>query len=106
VLREFLYEERYFATFLLVTVAIGGGAGWLTGRSMALTWRPWWKVVLATLLLGLGVRFIHFALFDAHFLSLHYYAVDTGFALVFALIGYHVTRSRQMAQQYGFLRSP
>ena len=26
-------------------------------------------------------------------------------ALLFAFAGYHVTRSRQMAQQYGFLRS-
>jgi hypothetical protein len=59
---------------------------------------------LATLLLGLAVRFIHFALFDAHFLSLHYYTIDTLIALVFAFAGYHVTRSRQMAQQYGFLR--
>jgi hypothetical protein len=27
-------------------------------------------------------------------------------ALVFALAGYRMTRARQMAQQYGFLRSP
>jgi hypothetical protein len=105
-LRELLYEERFFATFLLVTVVMGGGAGWLTGRAIAHTWRPWWKVVLATLLVGLAVRFIHFALFDATFLSLHYYAVDTLIALVFALAGYRSTRGRQMAQQYGFLRSP
>jgi hypothetical protein len=104
-LRELLYEERYFAIFLLVTVVLGGGAGWLTGRAIALTWRPWWKVVLATLLVGATVRFIHFALFDAAFLSLHYYIVDTLFALAFAFAGYHTTRSRQMAQQYGFLRS-
>lgn len=105
-LRELLYEERFFATFLLVTVVLGGGAGWLTGRAIALTWRPWWKVVLATLLVGAAVRFIHFSVFDGTFLSLHYYAVDTLFALVFALAGYRVTRSRQMAQQYGFLRNP
>ena len=29
------------------------------------------------LILGLAVRFIHFALFDGTLLSLHYYAVDT-----------------------------
>jgi NO-binding membrane sensor protein with MHYT domain len=104
-LRELLYEESYFLTFILISVVLGGGAGWLTGRAIAHTWRPWWKVVLATLLLGLGVRFIHFALFDATFLSLHYYTVDTLIALVFALAGYRVTRSQQMAQQYGFLRS-
>jgi len=105
VLRELLYEERYFAIFLLVTVVLGGSAGWLTGRAIALTWRPWWKVALATLVVGLGVRFIHFALFDGAFVSLHYYIVDTLIALAFAFGGYTVTRSKQMAQQYGFLRS-
>jgi NO-binding membrane sensor protein with MHYT domain len=105
-LRELLYEERYFTVFILVTIVLGGGAGWLTGRAIAHTWRPWWKVLLATLLLGVAVRFIHFALFEATFFSLHYYIVDTLFALMFATAGYRVTRSRQMAQQYGFLRSP
>ncbi len=103
-LRELLYEERYLAIFLLVTVALGGGAGWLTGRAIALTWRPWWKVVLATLLLGVATRFGHFALFGGTFLSPHYYLVDTVVCLLFALAGYHRTRARQMAQQYGFLR--
>jgi len=51
------------------------------------------------------VRFIHFALFDGAFVSLHYYIVDTLIALAFAFGGYTVTRSKQMAQQYGFLRS-
>ncbi len=105
-LHDLLYEERYFATFVLVTIVLGGGAGWLTGRAIALTWRPVWTVVLATLVLGLGIRFIHFALFDTAFVSLHYYAIDTVFALAFALAGYRTTRSRQMAQQYGFLRNP
>ena len=105
-LRELLYEERFFAIFLLVTVVLGGGAGWLTGRAVALTWQPWWKVVLATLLLGLAVRFIHFSVFGGTFLSPHYYAVDTLIALVFSLAGYRVTRTQQMTRQYGFLRNP
>jgi len=104
-LRGLLYEENAFGIFLLVTVVLGGGAAWLTGRALARTWRPWWGVMLAVLPLGLGVRFIHFALFEATFLSLHYYLVDTAVALLFALAGYHVTRARQMAQQYGFLRT-
>ena len=105
-LHDLLYEERYFGTFILVTVVLGGGAAWLTGRAIAHTWRPWWMVVLATLVLGLGIRFIHFALFQAHFASLQYYLVDTIIALVFALAGYRLTRTRQMARQYGFLRNP
>ena len=47
-----LYEEDYFAVFILVTVVLGGGAAWLAGRAIALTWRPWWHVLLYMLILG------------------------------------------------------
>jgi hypothetical protein len=75
----------------------------MTGRAIALTWKPFWNLILYLFVLGAAVRFIHFALFDAHFLSLHYYTVDTLIALAFAFAGYRLTRARQMAQQYGFL---
>ena len=103
-LPHLLYEESTVATFLLVTIALGGGAAWLAGRAIALIWRPWWAVLLATMAIGLGVRFIHFALFGATFLSLHYYIVDTLFAFAFGMAGYRWQRARQMARQYGFLR--
>jgi len=103
-LHELLYAEHYFTTFVLVTVVLGGAAGYLAGRAIALTWRPWWMVVAATLLVALGVRFIHYALFNTMFMSLHYYTVDTLVALAFAFAGYGLTRRVQMARQYGFLR--
>ena len=56
------------------------------------------------LLIGGAVRFIHFFFFVSIFLSLHYYAVDTLIALAFGFAGFRVTRARQMARQYGFLR--
>jgi hypothetical protein len=102
-LHELLYEERSFFTFLLITVVLGGGAAYLAGRAAATTWRPWWSVFAYAMLLGVGVRFIHFSLFNATFVTLHYYLVDTLFALAFALAGYRITRTRQMARQYGFL---
>jgi len=75
-----LYEEDSVGVFLLVTMAIGGGAAWLSGRAIAATWRPWWYIVAYMLILGAAVRFFHYALF-----------------------GFRVTRARQMATQYGFL---
>ena len=33
--RQLLYEEDSFGLFLLVTVALGGGAAWLAGRAIA-----------------------------------------------------------------------
>ena len=103
-MHELFYEESAFGTFLLATIVLGGGAGWLAGRAIALIWRPWWSVLLAALAIGLGVRFIHFALFNATFLSLHYYIVDTIVVFAFGMAGYRLRRAQQMAQQYGFLR--
>jgi hypothetical protein len=97
-----LYEEDYFAVFILVTVVLGGGAAWLAGRAIALTWRPWWHVLLYMLILGAAVRFIHFALFGGTLASPHYYAVDSAIAILIGLAGYRLTRARQMAVQYGF----
>jgi len=101
-----LYEEASFGTFVLVTLMMGGAADWLTGRAIALDWRPWWQVVLAGFALAAALRFIHFALFEATFLTLQFYLVDGLFCIAFGLAGYRVTRARQMATQYGFLRRP
>ena len=103
-LRDLLYEENSFGVFLLVTVVLGGGAAWLAGRAVARVWSRGWLVVFYAMLIGAAVRFIHFSLFDATFLSPHYYAVDTAIALAFGFAGFRVTRRRQMARQYGFMR--
>ena len=89
--------------FLLVSVAMGGAAGWLAGRAVAQTWRPPWQLAAYMLILGAAVRFIHFALFEGTLLSPHYYLVDSVIALGFAWAGFRLTRRRQFARQYGFL---
>jgi hypothetical protein len=64
-IRELLSDESSLGVFLLVSVVMGGGAAWLAGRAIAATWRPWWHVALYMAILGLAVRFMHFALFDS-----------------------------------------
>ena len=103
---DLLYENGDLVSFLLVTVVLGGGAAWLAGRAIAQTWRPWWSIVAYMLILGLAVRFIHFALFDGTLRSLHYYAIDAAVAILLAGLGFRVTRAKQMARQYGFLGQP
>jgi hypothetical protein len=98
-----LYEEHSVFLFLLVTVVMGGWAAWMTGRAIALTWRPLWNAIAYTLLLGMVVRFIHYALFDGTLLSLHYYIVDTIILLGFALAGFRYMRTTQMTTQYRWL---
>ena len=60
---DLLFEEGSFGVFLLVTVALGGGGAWLTGRAIAGTWLPAWQVGVYMLLMGATVRFFHMALF-------------------------------------------
>ena len=98
-----LYEEDYIGLFVLVTIIMGGGAAWLAGRAIASTWRPWWHVAFYMLILGLAVRFIHFALFDGTLLSLQFYAVDTIVCLIFGYLGFRVTRVAQMTTQYAWI---
>ena len=105
-LHALLYEEDALGVFLLVTVVLGGGAAWLTGRAIAQTWRPWWSIVVYMLMLGFAVRFIHFALFGGTLLSVYFYVVDTGVAILFASVGFRITRQHQIARQYAFLTAP
>jgi len=98
-----LYEENSFGVFLLVTLVLGGGTAWLSGRAIAQTWRPWWSVAAYMLVLGAVVRFFHFALFDGTLLSPHFYVVDTSIVLLFGMAGFRLTRARQMVRQYGVL---
>jgi hypothetical protein len=101
-LQGVLYEEPSIWLFLLVTVAMGGWAAWRTGIAIAKTWKP--AVLLAPymLLLGMAVRFIHFAMFHGTLLSFRYYIVDTVIIFVAAYIGWRHERSNQMARQYEF----
>jgi Domain of unknown function (DUF6867) len=100
-----LFEEDSLGVFLLVTVFLGGGAAWLTGRAIAQTWRPWWSLLPYMLILGVAIRFFHVTLFNGTALS-HYYFVDTAVALLLAGLGFHLTRKAQMRRQYGFLDTP
>lgn len=89
--------------FALVTVFLGGGAAWLTGRSIAGTWRSYRQVVIYALLLGCVVRFFHFALFNGTLLSLHYFVTDTAFLIAVSTLGFRAERARQMATRYGWI---
>jgi hypothetical protein len=98
-----LYEEASIWQFLFITVILGGWAAWTTGKACAETWRSPYNLVVYILFLGVGVRFIHHALFDGTMFSLHYYVVDTVILLVLAMIGFRTKRTSQMVTQYYWL---
>ena len=98
-----LYEQGSLGVFLLVTVILGGGAAALAGRAIAVTWRPWWQVIVYTMILGGAVRFLHFSLFGGTLLSLHYYVADTIICLGLGFIGFRTARVAQMLTQYRWI---
>ena len=109
-----LIVETSYTAFLLVTVALGGGAAFLTGRGLAHAWKSYGRLVLYMFLLAAAVRFLHWGLFlDATFaswrnmqgslLSPHYYLVDSIVLIAAASLGFRLERARQMATQYGWL---
>lgn len=94
--------EVGIADFLLVTVVLGGGAAFLTGRAAASDWRGLRELGLYVLLLGCAVRFLHFALFEGTLLHPYYYFVDVLVLAGFAWLGRQLTRAKLMGQQYSF----
>lgn len=97
------YEESSLGVFLLLTCIIGGGTAFMSGRAVALTWKPVWQVVLYMIPLAAAVRFFHFGLFGGTLLSLHYFVVDFCVLLLAALAGYRIMRTTQMVTQYRWL---
>jgi hypothetical protein len=110
-----LIWEGSFWVFFWVTCILGGGAAVLTGRASALTWRQYSHLALYMVILGVAVRFFHYALFDGSFffrvvdrtfiptVGIYYYVVDLIVLLALAWIGFRATRSRQIPTQYGWL---
>ena len=98
-----LYEEPSAWLFLLVTCVLGGGAAWITGRAYATTWRSIPSLVVAILLLGIAVRFVHHSMFAGTMLAPKYYVVDTVFLMITALVSFRVRRTQQMSSQYYWL---
>ena len=98
-----LYAQESLLQVVLVTGVIGGGAAFLAGRAIALTWRPFWQLVFYMLLLGAAVRFVHFALFEATLLSPLSYAADAFYLLLLGTLAWRMTRAAQMATQYYWL---
>jgi hypothetical protein len=97
------YGSGGFWTFLLVAVAIFGGAAFLMGQAVAVTWRPAWQVVAYGLLLACADRFMVFALFGGTLLSPVGFVIDMIVLVGIGLAAFRLTRARKMVSQYPWL---
>lgn len=86
--------------FIILTVCLGGGAAWMTGRANARAWQGYPRLALYILLLACAVRFLHFALFQGVLLSAPDFLMDFATLAAIAVAGRITTRMRQMASQY------
>ncbi|MGQ4809918.1 hypothetical protein NKDENANG_03356 [Candidatus Entotheonellaceae bacterium PAL068K] len=91
------------SVFLGVTVVLFGGAGWMTGRALAITWKSFWFAVPYSLLLGAGARFLTFALFEGTFLSSSGYLISVVVVWLVMLIAFRLYRTHQVVQQYPWM---
>lgn len=98
-----LIVEQSLLLYLLLTLLLAGSCAFMTGRALALGWRPLWQLIPAILLLGAATRFLHYALFSGKLLSLHYYITDTASLMIIALLAHRLTRTTQMVRQYHWL---
>ena len=89
--------------FLILTVAIMGGAGWLTGQAVAAAWRPLWQAIAGCIALGLADRFLVFALFGGDLLSAGGFLLDTAVIVAIGLAAWRMTLVRKMVTQYPWL---
>ena len=97
-----LYQGN-FMVFLVLTIIGGGGAAFMAGRALAIGWKPHLLLLAYMAIFGLGLRFLHFALFAETLLSVYYYAVQTAIIMGFSLLGYQLTRVKQMTEKYPWL---
>ncbi|CAN7430251.1 MULTISPECIES: DUF6867 family protein [Neorhizobium] len=95
---------RYLLRFLVLI--IGFWTAWRSGKAAAEGWNGYTTVVVYTLLLGVAMRFLHYALFQGPFISPFYYIIDVAILLVFSSAGFRIRRTRQMVQNYYWLYEP
>jgi hypothetical protein len=94
------------SAFLGLTLLLFGSAAAATGRALARHWRPAWQTLPYAALLGLGDRFLLYALFDGELLSASGYVIGALILLALALLAYRVTLARRMVRQYPWLYEP
>ncbi len=98
--------EVGIADFIIVTILLGGGAAYMTGRAVAHGWEPLQRAIVWMIPLTAAVRFIHFALFHGTLLTPHYYLSDFVILAIAAALGHRITRYRQMTRRYAWAVEP
>lgn len=97
------FYENGLWSFVFLTVLLGGAAAFMSGRSIAQTWKSTKILAFYCLLLACAVRFLHFALFESTLISGKLLLIDLLVMLAAGFFGFRITRVGQMVTQYRWL---
>ena len=88
---------------LLFNIVLIGPASFAMGHAMAITWRPWRRIILYSAFLSAALRFLDYALANGELWSVAGFLLGWVVQLAFSAFAYRLTRARQMARQYPWL---
>ena len=89
--------------FIGMTLALFGFAAFMTGQALANGWQPVWKAVPYGIMMGVGNRFLVFALFDGELLSLSGLVIASAVLVAMTAASYRLIQARKMVSQYPWL---
>ena len=87
----------------LVMQGLFGFAAFLTGQALANGWQPLWKAVPYGILIGLGNRFLVFALFGGELLSFTGLVIASVVLVALTAASHRLIQARKMVSQYPWL---
>ena len=95
-----MVDRRAWILIVFIPAAL---AAWFMGQAIGATWRPYWQLVLYSVMLGCVDRFMIYALFDADLVSGLGYLVDSAILFSVATAAFRFTLVHKMVTQYPWL---
>jgi Domain of unknown function (DUF6867) len=95
--------DNSLTAFVILTLLIGGGAAWMTGRALAQAWRSVWQLVFYAAMLSFPLRFLHWSLAKGTLLSAQFLLTDAAILIGIGLLSYRLSQTTQMVTQYPWL---
>ena len=95
--------ETHLGGTIIITVIMMGFAAWTTGRAVAVTWRPFWQVMVNPLLLGLVDRGLNRVFAEGELWSISGYLLDAAFLVAVSVLAHRLARARKLTTQYPWI---
>jgi hypothetical protein len=87
----------------IFNILLIGPASFAAGHAVAITWRPWNRIVFYAALLSALLRFLDYALAGGQLWSLGGFLLGWAVQLAVAALAFRMARARLMVRQYPWL---